>query len=157
MQIQIQDQYRFEISKAEREFIVPVEDYSAEVLAHIFQVGLGRIMNDLVAGTAKGSESEAAVYKKLDSWAAGVIRTSGGREGNPVKARAVELAMKAVNKNPTFLAWCAELGVKVTHKDAVAEARRQAKVACDKPGNPFMAKAAKDIAEEAEMAVEVEL
>ena len=126
----------------------PVDDIhamSAAGLRKIVEYGLQRIFNDS-AGSAKTDE-EAIIFasKRLDALRSGILRQSSTREGNPIRARAIEIASGKVKKNPKFITWMQANGLKPNSKEALAEIKRQATMACDKPDNVFMAQAKIDV------------
>lgn len=116
-------------------------------LNHVFAYGIRQILNDAMASAKTDAEREAGAAKRLDNLMNGTLRASPIREGNPVRARAMELAIAKVVKHPKFIEWCQKSGIKVSHKDAVKAAREQAKKWVDVEGNKFMAQAEKDVAE----------
>lgn len=126
-------------------------------LEHVFAYGIRQILNDAMASAKTDAEAEAGARKRLDNLMSGTLRASPVREGNPVRQRAMELALAKVIKHPKFVEWCQKSGIKVSHKDAIAEARRQAKVAVDKPDNAFMAQAAKDVEASQGLDIDIEL
>lgn len=83
--------YEYFIKKAGKKFSVPFADYTEAVREAMIEVGIGRIMADLVAGAKTTAEAQAAVEKKLDSWAAGNVRAARGAS-DPITAEAVRLA-----------------------------------------------------------------
>lgn len=137
--------FTYSIKKANASFEVPFESYSDAVRAAILEAGLGRILNDLVAGAKTEAESFAAVQKKLDAWARGEVRSAVTREHDPIRKRALELAEAAITRSKAFVAACQKAGVKVTHKDAQAKARELAKAQIAVEGNAFMAQAKIDV------------
>lgn len=123
-------------------------------LDHVFAYGIRQILNDAMASAKTEAEGEASANKRLDNLMSGTLRASPVREGNPVRARAMELALAKFVKHPAFIAWLAKNSLKVSSKDAVKEARRQATLWIDKPGNQFIAQAEKDVAASKEIAVD---
>lgn len=142
--------YTYFIKKAGKSFDVDYGSFSAEVRESIIKAGLGRILNDLVAGTEKGKPSVDAVNKKLEAWARGEVRTSSERASDPIAKRAMELASSRISKNPTYIKWMQDNGLKLSSKESIAKLRELAKAAIAKEGNPFTAQAKIDVeAEEA--------
>lgn len=140
----------------------------AESKLHVVEYGIRQILNDAMAQVkpaVKGGdltdvqkgEALAFATKRLDNLMSGTLRASPVREGNPVRARAMELAMDKIIKHPSFIAWCQKAGIKVTHKDAVKELRRQAKVNVDRDGNSFIVQAEKDVAAAKATGADIEL
>lgn len=117
-----------------------------ESLEHVFAYGIRQILNDAMAPKGTAGEKEGMAAKRLANLMSGTLRASPVREGNPVRARAMELALAKFVKHPKFIEWCQKAGIKVSHKDAVKEARRQATLWIDKEGNQFVAQAEKDVA-----------
>lgn len=71
------------------------------VAAHVIYIGLRNILMDSHAGVTSDEvdyvdKSRAVAEKKLAALYAGEVRTVGTREGDPVKAEAMRLAMDAV-------------------------------------------------------------
>lgn len=134
------------IKKAGKAYSVPFDDYSADVRDSIIQAGLGRILNDLVAGTKTESDSRDAVSKKLTAWANGEVRTSTTRTSDPVAKRALELASNAIKGSKGFIAWMQTNGLKLSSKEAIAKANELAKGLTSVEGNKYTAQAAIDVA-----------
>jgi hypothetical protein len=123
-----------------------IHEMSAAGLRKIVEYGLQRIFNDSAASAKNDEEAIALAAKRLEALRSGVLRQSAVREGNPIRARALELASGRIRTNAKFVAWLTANGLKLGSKEAVAEIRRQAVIACDKPDNAFMAQAAIDVA-----------
>ncbi len=123
-----------------------IHEMSEAGLKKIVEYGLQRIFNDSAASAKSEEEAVALATKRLEALRSGILRQSAAREGNPIRARALELASGRIRVNPKFVAWLAANGLKVGSKESVAEIRRQAVIAVDKPDNAFMAQAAIDVA-----------
>jgi hypothetical protein len=134
------------IKKAGKSYDVDFTSFSADVQASILHAGLGRIMNDLVAGAKTQADSRAAVDKKLEAWARGEVRTSSERTSDPVAKRALELAANAVAKSKGFIAWLQANGFKQSTKEAIAKKNELAKGLCAVEGNKYTAQAEIDVA-----------
>lgn len=134
------------IKKADKSFDVDFASFSPEVQASIIQAGLGRILNDLVAGTKTKADSLEAVNKKLEAWARGEVRTSVTRTSDPVARRAMELATNAVKGSKGFIAWMQTNALKLSSKEAIAKANELAKGLTSAEGNKYTAQAVIDVA-----------
>jgi galactose-1-phosphate uridylyltransferase len=108
-----------------------------------------------MASAKTDAEAEGAAQKRLDNLMNGTLRASPVREGNPVRARAMELALEAVMKHSAFIAMCQKAGIKTSHKDAVKKAREQAAKWVAVDGNKFTALAEKQVADAKANAAEV--
>jgi hypothetical protein len=80
---------------------LPHADMLGEVAEHVVYLGLKNMLQDAHAGIKKdedadGEKSLAVAQKKLDAMYAGDIRVAGTREGDPVRAEAKRLAVKAI-------------------------------------------------------------
>lgn len=98
-----------------------IQAWPAQSLAKVFEYGLQRIFNDSAASAKTDDEAVQLATKRLDNLKAGVIRAAGNRIGDPVKRRAMELAVNAVQRAPKFQAWLAEAKLKASDKDVVAK------------------------------------
>ena len=127
-------------------FPVSLDKLPVAGLAKIFEYGVQRILNDAAASAKTDAEATALAQKRWDNLCNGVIRATPQREGNPVRARAIELASARVRVNPKFIAWLAEAKLKPSDKAAVAKVRELAIAAVEKPDNAFMVQAAIDVA-----------
>ena len=116
--------------------------FTQEVKDHIVYIGLRNILMDSHAGvTAEkvGAEnvieqSRAVAQKKLAALTAGEVRTASIREGDPIKAEAMKLAIAAIN------AAIRKAGKSPSKVDEKAK-REKAKSILDK----FMAQARKNV------------
>ena len=140
--------YTYFVKKCGKAYDVDFESFTPEVQNSIINAGLGRIINDLVAGTKTQADSRAAVSKKLEAWANGEVRTSTSRESDPVRKRALELASAAVKKSAVFIVWLQENGLKQGSKEAQAKLAEAAKdqISRNEGENKWMAQAAIDVA-----------
>ena len=80
---------------------LPPEAMLSEVARHIIYLGLRNPLMDSHAGITKDQDdyvakSRATAEKKLIAMYAGEVRVAGTREGDPVRAEAKRLAVKAV-------------------------------------------------------------
>jgi len=116
-------------------------------LTKVFTYGLQRILNDAAASAKSDDEATGLAEKRWNNLCAGTLRASPIREGDPVRKRALELALAKVLANAKYTAWLAEAGLKPADKAAKAKARELAEAAITKPGNAFLAQAEKDVAE----------
>ena len=155
MTIQIQNApSSINIGKTGKSVTVDYAKMPQASLDHVFAYGIRQILNDARASAKTEAEAEAMTAKRLDNLMSGTLRASPVREGNPVRARALELAIAKVVRSPKFIAWAQAEGVKVSDKRAQAAARDNAKRLIEVEGNPFMAQAEKDVAEAAKINVD---
>ena len=128
------------------------ESELSPVALHVIYLGVRNPVMDSHAGITKESgvdyvaQSRAQATKKLESMYAGEVRAAGTREGDPVKAEAMRLAIKAVQ------AAIRKAGKKVSDYDTKA-LREKAATVVDK----FMAQAEKNVAEAKAIEVDVEV
>jgi hypothetical protein len=122
LQVNVSNVLAYSVKKAGKSFDVKVSDFSPEVVASIFQTGLGRILNDLVASAKTEAEAVAAVNKKLDAWARGEIRAA--RESDPVAVEAKRIAIQRIQADDGFRAW-----VKANANGKPTDAKAAAKLA----------------------------
>jgi hypothetical protein len=124
------------------ELTVPeIEMLSPAVRDHLMYLGWRNALMDSHAGmTAKDNpddyveKSRAIAEKKLAALAAGEVRTTSTREGDPVKAEAINLIAKALR---------AKHGKGLSDADARKQAREL--LANAKPDNKFMVQARKNV------------
>lgn len=95
-------------------------------LERIFAYGLQRILNDACAGAKNDEEAKSLAETKWGNLKAGVLRASGTREGDPIKAEAKRIALAKVLSAPVFKGWLAENSLKAGDKDAKAKAGEMA-------------------------------
>lgn len=126
-------------------FPVNVDQLPAAALTKILEYGLQRIVNDAAASAKTDDEAKNLATKRLENLIAGIFRASPQREGNPVRARALDLASARIKANPKFVAWLAEAKLKPADKAAGAKVRELALAAISKPDNAFMIQAQKDV------------
>lgn len=138
-----------------QDFKVDVTKLPQIALDKIFAYGLQQIFNDAAASAKTDKEAIALASKRYDSLVAGIVRASPIREGDPVKARALELALPRVKAAPGFIAWLAKNNLKASDKAALAQLRKSALDVISVEGNKFVAQAEKDV--KAAKAIEVEL
>lgn len=143
--------YTYFIKKAGKAFDVDFAGFTPDVRESIIKAGLGRIMNDLVAGTKAGDESVAAVQKKLDAWARGEVRTSSERTSDPLAKEVLRLVVGSKG----FIKWAQDNGLKVQSKDAQAKAKELATAIMGKPDHPILAKAKANLAETDAIDIEI--
>lgn len=105
---------------------VDIAELPAASLTKIFEYGMQRIVNDACAGAKDDEQAKALAEKKLDNLFAGIIRASGTREGNPVAAEAMKIAMGKVRGAAVFRAWVQENGLKLSDKEALAKQKELA-------------------------------
>lgn len=99
--------------------LTDIQSWPKQSLAKVLEYGLQRIFNDSAASAKSDAEAVELAGKRLDNLRAGIIRASGTRIGDPVKRRAMELAVAAVQRAPKFQAWLAEAKLKASDKDAI--------------------------------------
>lgn len=126
-------------------FPVDVSKLPQAALDKVFAYGLQRIFNDAAASAKTDSEATGLATKRLENLLAGIVRVSPQREGNPVRARALDLASARIKANPKFTAWLTEAKLKAGDKAAVAKVRELALAAISKDGNAFMVQAQVDV------------
>jgi hypothetical protein len=97
------------------------QDMPEASLNRIFAYGLQRIVNDACAGAKDDEEATSLANKKLENLYAGLLRASGTREGDPIKAEALRIALVKVKASPKVKAWVVENGLKTGDKEAVAK------------------------------------
>lgn len=102
------------------------QDLPEASLSRVLAYGLQRILNDACAGAKSDEEAEELANKKLDNLMNGVLRAAGTREGDPIKAEAMRMALNIVRAAPKYRAWIATNGLKLGDKDAVAKAKELA-------------------------------
>ena len=145
------------IKKAGKSYDVDFASFSPDVQASILHAGLGRIMNDLVAGAKTQADSRTAIAKKLEAWARGEVRTATTRTSDPVAKRAHELAAEAVAKSAGFIKWLQDNGFKQSTKEAVAKRTELARKLCEVEGNRFTAQAEIDVANSASLGDDLDI
>lgn len=127
---------------------------SDEVQAHIIRTGWRNLLQDAHAGVteakANGGDivelSRAAAVRKLEALTRGELRTASTREGDPIKAEALRLAMIGVKNKHR------EEGKKIGEKDIKAKAREF--LASPGPAlDKLMAKAKRNVKEAIEIAL----
>jgi hypothetical protein len=127
--INVADEVTYACKKAGKDYAVRVLDYTPEVLASIFTVGMARILGDTHANAKTAEEADAAILKKLDAWARGEVRASRGESSaDPVAAEAFRMAIGKVKRSDDFKAWVVAAKCKSTDKPAVEELGKRAKV-----------------------------
>jgi hypothetical protein len=115
------------VKKAGKSYDVDFANFTPEVQASILHAGLGRIINDLVAGAKNEKDSREAIDKKLAAWQAGEVRTATARTSDPVARRAFEIAHGKVVKAKGFIAWMQTNGLKLSSKESIKMANDKAK------------------------------
>jgi hypothetical protein len=70
--------------------------------------------------------AKTEVEKRLTDLQNGVLRRVRTASGDPVEARARQLAIRAIQKDPDFRAWVAKAGVKFTDETATEELAKRA-------------------------------
>lgn len=121
--------------------IANIEQLPVASLRKIFEYGLQRISNDSAASAKTDEEAVNLAKKRWANLESGIIRASGSRIGDPVKRRAMELAMNAVAGSVKFKAWYTEAKLKASDKAVVAKQREQA----EKHISNYMAQAKIDV------------
>lgn len=86
------------IAKANTQLEVDFEALPEASRAYIINYGLTQCLNDAAASIPKddakvGELTMAKVGKKMDALVSGTVRVAGVRVGDPIKARAIELAI----------------------------------------------------------------
>lgn len=79
------------------------QDHESPVAQHIIYIGLRNILMDCHAGIPTDepdyqAKARAVVEKKLEAMYNGEVRVAGTREGDPVRAEAMRLALGMVDK-----------------------------------------------------------
>lgn len=101
--------------------LTDIQSWPVQSLNKVLEYGLQRIFNDSAASAKTDAEAVQLANKRLDNLRSGVLRASGNRIGDPIKRRAMELAVNAVLRAPKFQAWLAEAKLKASDKDAIAK------------------------------------
>jgi hypothetical protein len=125
-----------------------VAKFPAITQEYIYNYGLRQILNDAMASAKEedgAANARAMAEKRLDNMYAGTLRASPVREGDPIRARALELAGNAVAKAPAFIKAIQAQGWKLSDKRAVALRRSEAVKQLEIEGNPFIAQAKIDV------------
>lgn len=105
-----------------------ISELPEKSLVKIFEYGLQRILNDASAGAKSKSEALDKAQARWDNLVIGVIRAGGGgKTGDPVMRRAIEIAEAKVKVNADFKKWLADNDLKIGDKEAQQELRAQAK------------------------------
>lgn len=142
------------LPKAETSVEVDVAAWPEHTLSHIFAYGLRQILNDAMAAAKTPGEAKGLADKRLANLIAGTLRAAPVREGDPIRKRALELALAAVKANATYIAWLGKSGLKPADKAAVAKAKSLAEAAIAKPDNRFTAQAQIDVASAKSLSIE---
>lgn len=96
--------YACPLAKAKASVDVAFADFPDHVQRHLVEYGIRQVLNDAMAGAdVKGGKATTGDAYKLamDRFAnlrEGTLRTHVGKEADPVKRRAKELAVEAVTK-----------------------------------------------------------
>lgn len=146
MQTQITGAFAVQLKKAEATVTVDFDKMPQASKDHVVAYGIRQILNDAMASAKTKAEAEGMWAKRLDNLMNGTLRASPQREGNPVRARAMELAIAKVIKSAKFIEWAQKEGIKVSDKRAQSAARDNAKRLIEAEGNPFIAQAEIDVA-----------
>lgn len=94
MQIEIDNVRNIGIGKADQTIDVDLSAMPIASLVYLVDYGLKQSLNDAAANETEPDLVMAKVNKRLDALRNGSIRMTGGRIGDSVKARAVQIAMK---------------------------------------------------------------
>ena len=114
--------------------------------AHIIEYGLKQYLRDAAASAKTPDEAHGLISKRVDNLKAGVLRASVTREGDPIRARAMQLVLAALKRSPKVQAHLTQHGYKPTDREAIAFVREIAEKQLSVPGNKWTAQATIDVA-----------
>lgn len=157
VQIQASDDQTISIGKTGKSVSLKLSQLPQASVEHIFAYGLRQILNDARASAKNDAEAVTFTEKRLANLLSGTLRASPVREGDPIKARAMDLALAKVNAAPAFIAWLQSASLKKSDKVAVAKARELAKKAIEVEGNAFVTQAKIDVEGSKGLEIEIEI
>ena len=134
------------VKKAGYTYYVDFESLPEISRAHVIAYGLRQIINDACASAKTPDEARGLCDKRVDGLLSGVLRASPVRAGDPIRARALELASDAILASAKFQGWLVAAGLKKSAKPAVAKVRELAEAQIAIPGNRFTTQAEIDVA-----------
>ena len=160
------DMFKVTVEKAGHTYEIDFASFPEPAQRRVIAYGLTQLLSDAaasvattasidgrrvpLAGNALASarmEAKRMADDRLDDLAKGILRRV--REGDPVSARAKQIAIRITNKSDAFRQWLASGGHKATDKPAIEEL---AKRACELAATPkVIAMAERQLADEAEL------
>lgn len=110
-------------------------------LGHVIKIGLRNILMDVHAGETDAGAAEHKAREKLAALMAGTVRIAGTREGDPVRAMAMQLATKVVK------AGLRKAGKALKDYDAKAIRAKAAELVAHETHGPKLMAKAKELVE----------